>query len=104
MSKHYLNEVGTDLLLDTGVNIGTAAFGAILYKKGDGVTQGTWTAELYSSYSKLASATGTYFLKYTLAYGDFDISGDWRFQAHIGATDGTWYGETAKETIYDQLQ
>ena len=103
MSKHYVNETGTDLILDTGVLIGTATFYYIKYKAPGGAT-GTWAAELYDSYSALAKLTGTYLLKYTLDYGDLNTPGEWRFQASIGAIDGSWYGEMIKETIFDQFQ
>ena len=103
MSKHYNNEAGTDLLLDTGILIGSATEYHIDYMKPSGVN-GSWSASLYSSYSLLAAAIGTYFLKHTFVTTDLSESGLWRFQAYIGAVDGTWYGETVKENIYDQLE
>jgi len=103
--KHYKNEVGTDIILDTGVLIGTATFQFINYEKPGGSVQGSWLGELYSSTSKLAgNLVGTYFVKYTLDAGDLDVSGDWKFQAWIGAIDGTWFGETVEENIYDQFE
>ena len=103
MSKHYKNETGTDLLLDTGVNIGTVAFQYIMYKDPAGVS-GTWAASLYDSYSALSGVTGTQFLKRTLNYTDLSVSGEWLFQAYVGAASGTWYGETVKLNIYDQYE
>ena len=103
MAKHYVNETGSDFLLDTGVLIGTATEYYIKYKNAAGV-EGSWSASLYSSYSSLAVATGTYYLKRTLVYGDLNIPGDWKFQAYVAAMDGTWYGELAKITIYDEFQ
>ena len=106
MGKHYLNEVGTDVILDCGVDIGDAGSTPfIYYRKPDTAnTVGSWAGVLYNSYSTLAKATGTYFLKYTLEAGDLDTAGDWRFQAWVPTSTGTWYGETAKETIYDVFQ
>lgn len=103
MSKHYVGEAGTDLILDTGVLIGSATEKYIAYKNPAGVT-GSFSASLYSSYSALASLTGTYLLKHTLVTTDFTIPGEWRFQAYIGAVDGTWRGETVKLTIFDNFQ
>lgn len=103
MSKHYINEVGTDLILDTGVLIGTATGQYIKYKNPSGV-EGSFSASLYSSYSELAKAVGTYLLKHTLVSTDFSESGDWRFQAYIGAADGTWWGETIKLNIYGAFE
>jgi hypothetical protein len=106
MSKHTVGEIGTDLILDTGVLIGSATSQYIKYRKPDGITEGSWAASLYSSYSLLAdpAAIGTYFLKHTIASGDFDTPGEWRFQAFIGTSTGTWFGEAVKETIYDKFE
>lgn len=103
MSKHYKNETGTDFLLDTGVNIGTVAFQFIKYYDPTGVS-GTWDAELYDSYSSLSGLTGTQFLKRTLGYNDFSVSGEWKFQAYVAAASGTWYGETVKLNVFDQFE
>lgn len=104
MIKHYVGEAGTDLILDTGVLIGTVQDKYIKYRKPDGVTTGSFTASLFSSYSQLAVATGTYLLKHTLITTDFDTPGEWRFQAYVGAIDGTWYGEMVKFQVYDIFQ
>lgn len=106
MIKHYVGEAGTDLILDTGVLIGSASAQHIKYQKpsGSGVTTGTFTASLYSSYSQLAVAIGTYLVKHTLVTTDFDTPGEWRFQAYVASVSGTWYGEMAKMTIYDLYQ
>lgn len=102
--KHYVNEAGTDLILDTGVLIGSATAQSIYYRKPDGITTGSFTASLYSSYSALAQATGTYLLKHTLTTTDFNIPGAWRFQSYVGAVDGTWYGQMVEINIYDRFQ
>ncbi len=104
MTKHYVNETGTSLILDTGVLIGSATQQWISYRKPDGTTTGSFAASLYSSYSTLAQATGTYFLFHTIGRTDLDQPGEWRFQAYIGAVDGTWYGETVKQQIYDVFE
>ena len=101
MIKHYVGEAGTSLILDTGVLIGSATAQHIKYKKPDGLTTGSFTASLYSSYSELASATGTYLINRTLTTSDFDQSGEWRFQAYVASASGTWYGEMVKVNIYD---
>lgn len=104
MSKHYVGETGTLLILDTGILIGSVTEKHIKYRKPDGSTTGSFSATLYSSYSALAQATGTYLLSHTLVTTDFNQPGEWRFQAYIGAVDGTWLGETAKATVYDVLE
>jgi len=102
-NKHYINEAGTLLALDTGVLIGSATEYHIRYQKPGGV-EGSFSADLYSSYSELAKATGTYLLSHTLTPTDLDESGEWKFQAYIGAIDGTWYGETVDENIYGAFE
>lgn len=103
MSKHYLGESGTSLILDTGILVGSANFKYINYRKPDGLT-GTWSASFYSSYSQIAGAVGTYFLNHTLVATDLDTPGKWRFQSSIGAIDGTWLGETVEILIYDDFE
>lgn len=104
MIKHYVNEAGTSLILDTGILVGSASEKYIKYLKPDGTTSGSFSASFYSSYSGIAGAIGTYFLSHTLITSDFDQPGEWRFHAHIGAVDGTWNGEMVKFTVYDIFQ
>lgn len=100
MTKHYINEAGTSLILDTGTLIGSATQQYITYRKPDGTTTGSFAASLYSSFSVIAQLTGTYLLLHTLATTDLDQSGEWRFQAYVGAVGGTWWGEMVKINIY----
>ena len=104
MSKHYTNEIGTQFLLDMGITLGTSDVVWIKWKKPDGTSAQTWYGDLYSSYSSLASAIGTYFISHTLAGTELDQEGGWRFQGVVANTAGTWYGETASETIYGAFQ
>ena len=103
MAKHYVGEVGTDLILDTGIQVGTVAFNFIKWKDPGGLT-GSFSSAVYSSYSQLAKANGTYLLKYTLDSGDFSSAGEWEFQAYVGAADGTWYGETVKLDVMNEFE
>lgn len=103
MSKHYINEVGTELILDTGIVIGSAVDQYILFKDPAGA-EGSWNASIYSSYSELAVATGTYFLKHTLAIGDVTVPGEWRIHAFVASNVGTWLGELVKLNIFDEFQ
>ncbi len=103
MNKHYITEAGTDLILDTGILIGTVQDQYIEYTDPNGVT-GSFDASLYSSYSAIAELTGTYLLKYTLKTTDITVSGTWKFQAYVAAIDGTWWGETVKYDIYGKFE
>jgi len=103
MAKHYKNEVGTSLRLDTGVDLSGINEQQIRYEKPDGVTTGTWVASLLSSYSvEAGKVIGTYFVEYTLQDSDLDTVGVWKLQAWVADSTGTWYSETVEENIYDQ--
>jgi hypothetical protein len=102
--KHYVGEIGTELILDTGVLIGSAADQYILYRKPDGTTTGSFDASLFSSYSQLAGTIGTYLISHTLEAGDFDQPGTWRFHAYVSSVAGTWHGEMIKAQIFDTFQ
>ena len=104
MTKHYVGEAGTLLILDTGILIGSVTEKHIKYLKPNGTTTGSFSASLYSSYSQLADATGTYLLSHTLVTTDFDQPGEWRFHSWVAAVDGTWMGELVKAKIYDTYQ
>jgi len=103
MAKHYLHETGSQFIFDTGIVVATATQYYIEYKKPTGVT-GSWNASVYSSYSTIAGVVGTYFLSHTLTYADLDVSGEWKFNAYVGAVDGTWWGTTAKQNIFDKFE
>lgn len=98
--KHYVNEVGTEITLDTGILIGSAADQYIYYIKPGGVT-GSWDASLYSSHSNIANAIGTYYVQYTLDSGDLDTIGKWKLQAYVASVAGTWHGETVDLQVFD---
>ena len=103
MTKKYIGEVGTELILDTGILIGSATAQHIKTYNPNGV-EGTFAASLYSSYSDLAAAIGTYHLKYALTSGDISIPGKWKFQAFMGTSAGTWYGETVEIQFFDEFE
>ena len=103
MGKHYVGEIGTEVLLDCGIDISDITVVRIYWKKPGGVV-GTWQASAYSSYSTISGADGTNFAKYTLAGTDINISGEWELQAVVANTIGTWYGETAGMTIWGTFE
>ncbi len=104
MGKHYVSEVGTEFLFDLGISIGASDVVYINYKKPDGVSIGTWSGSIYSSYSEIAEAIGTYFIRHVLAGTELNQSGEWLFQSVLATTSGTWYGETAKENIFGAFE
>lgn len=82
--KHYIGEIGTEILVDTGVDITGATDTKIQCKKPDG-TIVAWTATI----------SGTTKLKYTIISGDFNQSGTYTLQASLILTGWTGRGETA---------
>ena len=104
MTKHYKNEAGTQLLLDTGIAIGTATDFAVYYRKPNGAATGSWVASAFSSYSNNVGLIGTYFVSYSLTSTDLDTPGGWKFQAWIGHSSGTWWGETVDFQVFDQYE
>lgn len=92
------------MILDCGVNVGTVTEKSIHYLKPDGVTSGSFSASVYSSYSLIAGAEGTYFLRHVLAVTDLPVAGTWKLQAYIAAVDGTWYGESVDLDILNPFE
>lgn len=88
--KHYVGEIGTDVILDTTVDISTATLVAIKVNKPDG-TAVTWTG----------TVTSTTKVKHTLASGDFSLSGKYQMQAYVESGSAKWWGETFEIVVYD---
>ena len=103
MTKHYLDNVGTDFILDTGIDLTNVTEQSIHWRD-PAKLEGSWSADLYDSYSDLAGLTGTYLLKHKLVSSDITVAGEWRFQAYIGSVTGTWLGETVKIQLYDDFE
>lgn len=83
--KHYLGEVGTDIILNCGTDISAASTVSVKYTKPDGTT-GSWTGTKYNSN----------YIKYTLLANDINVAGRWLFQAYIVSALWTGYGETCE--------
>ena len=91
--KHYINEEGTEIIVDCGSAITGATSLALKVKKPDG-TLVSWTPIIYE----------TNYLKYVVVSGDFNQSGTYYLQASL--TLGAWVGlgETASfriSAVYD---
>lgn len=90
MTKHYVGEVGTQILLDTETALATATLVAIKVEKPDGTTA-TWTGAVASSTK----------ISYTLTASDFDQAGLYKMQAYVEVDTVKWYGETFEMVVYD---
>ena len=91
--KPFVGDVGTDIIVNCGVNITGATGTKILYYKPSGVS-GEWTADVYQSN----------YLKYTTVAGDFDEAGTYRIQAKLTLTGWTGRGETDMFKVYNVFQ
>jgi len=90
MSKHYINEIGTDIILNCGTDISDATSVKIKYTKPDGTT-GEWTGAVYN----------TNYVKYTLASGNLNAGGVWQLQAYVVSPNWTGYGEMVEILVYE---
>lgn len=88
--KHYIGEIGTDIILDTTVDLTGASLVAIKVTKPDGTTA-TWSGTVDSTTK----------VKHTLASGDFSASGKYKMQAYVESGSNKWYGETVEIVVYD---
>jgi len=86
--KIYLNDVGTQFQIDTGVDITTAAITDIIVKKPD-ASIATWKGTVDKVDPKLKNI-----LLYSAGIGDFDQVGTYICQANIVFTNWSGRGET----------
>lgn len=89
-NKHYVGEIGTEILLDTGVTITGATETKIKCEKPDG-TLVDWTATIKETTK----------LTYLTVANDFNQSGLYKVQASLTLSGWTGLGETATFKVYD---
>lgn len=90
MSKIYIGDIGTNIIVDLGSDITTATVKKIKYKKPDG-TEGEW----------LANISGTRFFTYTSVSGDLDPIGKWILNAYVEMPAWQGHGETFCMVVHD---
>lgn len=90
MSKIYVGDVGTEIILDCGVDISTATVRKIKVRKPDG-TNAEWAAV----------SEGTKAIKYVVQAGDIAKAGVWRLQAYIEMPGWLGSGQTVDVRVYD---
>lgn len=93
MTKTYVGDTGTEIILNCGTDISTATSVKINYKKPAGTT-GSWTGAVYN----------TNYIKYTTDADDLDVAGQWLLQALVITASGEWLGETTAMTVYDSYK
>jgi len=91
MSKYYVGDVGTEILVDTGSPIDTAQTMQLLVKKPSG-KEVTWPATLGPM-----NAQGEYTtLKYITVEGDWDEPGFYTLQAYVVLPAWAGRGDSVK--------
>jgi hypothetical protein len=87
----HKGDIGTVIILDTGVDLSGAVSSSIKYKKPNGTT-GEWTA-----------TTSTTEIRYTTLAGDIDQAGDWELQGYVDL--GSWEGRSSvvSTTVGEQI-
>jgi hypothetical protein len=90
MTRHYIGEIGTEIIVDIGVDITGATPTKLKVTKPDG-TEVVWTATVYNSN----------YLKYTTISGDFNLAGTYILQAELTITAWSGLGDVATFEIYD---
>lgn len=88
MTKVYTGDVGTEIVLDCGVDVSTATVRKILVKKPGGAAA-EWPAV----------ADGTNRIKYVTVAGDLDTTGTWYLQAYVEMPGWQGRGGTASLVV-----
>lgn len=89
MSKVYVGDTGTQVVLDCGQDISAATARSIEVMKPDG-TSASWDAALNGSRA-IQALSGV---------GTFDQPGRWKLQAKVTMPSGSWRGATADLMVY----
>lgn len=92
MSKVYVGDTGTAIVLNCGQDISAATERTIEAKKPDGTTV-SW----------VAVAEGVTSIKFITLANSLDQSGDWKLQARVVTSTGVWRGETVTLTVHAQF-
>lgn len=85
MTKVYVGDIGTEIVLDCGVDVSAATVRKILVKKPGATSAIEWSAV----------ADGTNRIAHVAATGDLDVAGTYYLQAYIEMPGWSGRGETA---------
>lgn len=89
MTKVYVGDTGTVIVLDCGEDVSNAVSRTIQARKPNGQVV-SW----------VASASGTNSISFTSIGDTFDLPGVWKLQAVVALLNGTWKGATASLQVY----
>jgi len=90
MSIIYKNDIGTELILDCGVDVSTATVRKVRVRNPFGGVK---------EFSAVANTSNT--IKYVLVDGDFNVAGNWQVQAYIEMPGWKGRGEWATVEVKD---
>ena len=91
----YLGDIGTTIIVDTGIDLTGATTLELKVQKPSGA-ESTWTATIADGYT---APDGL--LQYVTQSGDLDEVGSWKLQAHRIATGVNHLGDTAQFEVRD---
>ena len=92
MDKHYLNEIGTEIIINCGSDVSTASKVEIRVLKPNG--EAVWIPD------KIEKEKVSYITK----QGDLDASGFYYIQVYVEQDNWKGLGETATLRIYDKWE
>lgn len=92
MAKHYVNEIGTQIIVEATSDI-SAASGVYLYIQKPDSTIEQWDATIVS---------GIYIV-HTVVAGEFDLAGKYSVQPWIAMSGWSGYGDTDEFEIYKRF-
>lgn len=93
MTKLYVGDTGTVIVLDCGQDISAATVRKINVRKPDG-TEVIWDA----------TAEGTDSIKYTTLSDTLNQFGVWKFQAQVTTAAGVWLGKTVQIRVHPEFR
>ena len=92
-SKVYLNDIGTDIILNAGSALTTQTTLTIKYQKPGG-TSGEWVASVYN----------TNYAKYTTISGDLNEAGTWLLRIYTELASWQGHGNVVEMKVYDSWE
>lgn len=93
----YVGTVGLEILIDTGLDLSTAASVAILVRKSNGTTD-TWTAEPYADGTAEQTCA-----RYQTRADDLNVAGTYQAHARITLADGSILTGALTEFLVENL-
>jgi hypothetical protein len=89
MSKVYVGDTGTAIVLDVGVNISAASAQSIEAQRPDGSTV-SWAGTIFETNK----------VRFVTQADSLNVAGDWKLQSRVVLPTGTWLGEVVKLTVH----